>query len=437
MHLEHGTPRPARPSLLRARRFLPLFVTQFLGAFNDNVFKNAMVVLIAFGTLRAGDTPPALVVNLCAAVFILPFFLFSAIAGRLADSADKAAIARATKLLEIAVMALGMIGFVNANLPLLLLALFLMGSQSTLFGPVKYALLPQHLHADELMRGNGWIEAGTFVAILLGTVGGGLLAAGGAGAALAIGSSCLLIAGAGYLASRSIPPAPPEPGTGVLRLGRPLADTVAILRLARTDAASWVALLAISWFWFFGATFLTLLPIYTREWLAGDETVVTLLLAVFAIGIGLGALLAARWCRGQPRALVVCTGAVGMSLFALDLWWATPAGTAASLETAAHFVARWDNMRILADCLLVSISGGLFSVPLYTCVQQRTALPQLGRMIAAINVMNALFMVGSAGFAATLILAGAGVPEIWLATAVLNAAMITWLGRRWRRLGAA
>ncbi len=437
MHLEHGDSLPAQPTLLRARRFLPLFVTQFLGAFNDNVFKNAIVVLIAFGTLRAGDISPALVLNLCAAVFILPFFLFSAMAGRLADSADKALIARATKLLEIAVMGLGMIGFTTANLPLLLLALFLMGSQSTLFGPVKYALLPQHLHAEELMRGNGWIEAGTFVAILLGTVGGGLLAAGGAAAALPIGLSCLAIAGAGYIASRSIPPAPPEPGAAPLGLGRPLADTVAILRLARADAASWAAVLGISWFWFFGATFLTLLPIYTREWLAGDETVVTLLLALFAIGIGLGSLLAARWCRGRPRALVVCTGAAGMSLFALDLWWATPPGTATVLHTAADFVVRADSMRIVADCLLVSISGGLFSVPLYTCVQQRTALPQLGRMIAAINVMNALFMVGSAGFAAALIVAGASVPEIWLATAALNGVMITLLAGRWRLLRPA
>ena len=194
-------PPPRATTLLGSARFLPLFATQFLGAFNDNVFKNALLVLIAFGALGSGGVVPALMVNLCAGVFILPFFLFSASAGRLADGLDKAAIARATKLLEVVVMLLGGAGFIAGSLPLLLLALFLMGLQSTLFGPVKYALLPQHLQAQELMRGNGWIEAGTFIAILLGTVGGGLLAALGQDAAIATAIVCVLVAAAGYATS--------------------------------------------------------------------------------------------------------------------------------------------------------------------------------------------------------------------------------------------
>lgn len=420
--------------LLLAPRFLPLFVTQFLGAFNDNVFKNALVVLIAFGALRSGTgMSPALMVNLCAALFILPFLLFSASSGRLADHADKAAIARATKLLEIAVMALAGVGFLLHHLPLLLLALFLMGLQSTLFGPVKYALLPQHLHTGELMRGNSWIEAATFVAILLGTVGGGLLAAFGSEAVL--GFACLLIALAGYLSSRAIPPAPPLHAPVRISFARPLRDTLDVLRIARADAQVWRTLLAISWFWFFGAVFLTLLPIYTRTSLGGSETVATLLLALFAFGIGAGAFVSARLCRGRFRAGVVLAGALGMSVFAFDLWLATPAaGPSAQIHDAASFVAAPGSWRILLDCVLVSASGGLFSLPLYTHLQQRAPLAQLGRVIAAVNVMNALYMVASAGFSAALLAAGADVPAVWLATALLNLIVVGALA--WRQHSA-
>lgn len=419
-------------SLLFAPRFLPLFVTQFLGAFNDNVFKNALVVLIAFGTLRSGSVAPALMVNLCAALFILPFLLFSATSGRLADHSDKAAIARATKLLELVVMALAGSGFLVHSLPLLLLALFLMGLQSTLFGPVKYALLPQHLHTGELMRGNSWIEAATFAAILLGTVGGGLLAA--LGSELVLAAVCVLIAVLGYASSRAIPPAPPLHARARIGFARPLRDTVEVLRIARADPAVWRTVLAISWFWFFGAVFLTLLPIYTRETLGGSETVATLLLALFALGIGSGAFVAARLCRERFRPGVVLAGAIGMSVFAFDLWLATPAlaGAAAQAPGAASFASHSGHWRILADCVLVSASGGLFSLPLYTRLQQRAPLARLGRVIAAVNVMNALYMVGSAGFSAALLAAGADVPEVWLATAALNlivAGALAWRPR--------
>lgn len=418
-------------SLLLAPRFMPLFVTQFLGAFNDNVFKNALVVMIAFGGLRSTSLSPALMVNLCAALFILPFLLFSASSGRLADHSDKAAIARATKLLEIAVMSLTGLGFLLHSLPLLLFGLFLMGLQSTLFGPVKYALLPQHLHTGELMKGNSWIEAATFVAILLGTVGGGLLAA--LGSEVVIAFACLVIAVVGYIASRYIPPAPSALPATRTSFARPLRDTLEVLRIARADGRVWLTLLAISWFWFFGAVFLTLLPIYTRESLNGSETLATLLLALFALGIGAGAFLAARLCRGHPRIGVVLAGALGMSIFAADLWLASPAVTPSLKHDAASFVADSANWRILLDCVLVSASGGLFSLPLYTYLQQRTPLATLGRVIAAVNVMNALYMVLSAAFGAVLLAAGATVPMVWLVTAGLNLLVLSVLAVRLRR----
>lgn len=434
MPIDYPAARPANASiapLWRGRRFAPLFVTQFLGAFNDNAFKSALLILIAYEVLRAGAIAPALLVNLCAGLFILPFVLFSAGAGRLADSADKAAIARATKLLEVAVMALGALGFALGSVPVLLLALFLMGLQSTLFGPVKYALLPQHLGRDELMRGNGWIEAGTFVAILLGTVAGGLMAAGGDAARLPLGFACVAIAAAGYLASRSIPQAPPATPGGP-RFGSPLADTRAILRLARSERGPWLALLAISWFWFVGATFLTLLPVYTRDTLGGDEAVVTLLLGVFTVGVGLGAFLAARWCRGVARPAPVIAGAAGITLAGLDLWWVGSPATPATAAGVAAFLAAPASWRVVFDCALVSVAGGLFSLPLYTHLQQRCPLERLGRMIAALNVVNAGFMVAAAGFAAALLAAGAGVPAVWLATALLNLAVAGTIGLRWR-----
>lgn len=417
--------------LLLAPRFMPLFITQFLGAFNDNVFKNALVVLIAFGALRSTSLSAATMVNLCAALFILPFLLFSASSGHLADHSDKAAIARTTKLLEIAVMSLAGFGFLLHSLPLLLLALFLMGLQSTLFGPVKYALLPQHLHTGELMKGNSWIEAATFVAILLGTIGGGLLAALGSEAVIAL--VCLLIAVLGAVASRFIPPAPSALPAMRTRFAHPLRDSLEVLRIARSDARVWLTVLAISWFWFFGAVFLTLLPIYTRESLNGSETVATLLLAVFALGIGMGAFLAARLGRGHPRAGVVLAGALGMSLFAADLWLATPDAVPQLTQDAANFVADRRNWRVLLDCMLVSICGGLFSLPLYTHLQQRAPLVALGRVIAAVNVMNALYMVLSAAFGAALLAAGADVATVWLLTAALNLAMLATFAVRLRR----
>lgn len=418
-------------SLLLAPRFMPLFATQFLGALNDNIFKNALVVLIAFGALRSTSMSAALMVNLCAALFILPFLLFSASCGRLADHADKAAIARATKLLELAVMSLAGIGFLLHSLPLLLLALFLMGLQSTLFGPVKYALLPQHLHTGELMKGNSWIEAATFVAILLGTVGGGLLAALASEAVIAL--SCLVIAVVGYLASRYIPPAPSALPNARIGFAHPLHDTLEVLRIARTDTQVWLTLLAISWFWFFGAVFLTLLPIYTRESLNGSETVATLLLALFALGIGAGAFVAARLCHGRPRVGVVLAGALGMSLFAVDLWFASPATASELTLDAATFLAERGSWRLVLDCVLVSACGGLFSLPLYTHLQQRVPLATLGRVIAAVNVMNALYMVLSAAFGAALLSAGADVQTVWLLTGSLNLVMLAVLAMRFRR----
>ena len=278
--------------LLRTRRFAPLFGTQFLGAFNDNLYKNALIVLLTFQSAQWTTLAPELLANLAAGVFILPFFLFSATAGQLADKYDKALIARLTKLLEVAIMAVAAAGFWLHSLPVLMTALFLLGLQAALFGPVKFAILPQHLHPDELVGGNALIEAGTFVAILVGTLAGGLLA-GAVAQPMWIAVGGLLVAVLGYLTSRDIPPAPaPDPGLKINL--NPITETWNNINFARSNRTVFLSILGISWFWLYGALFLAQFPAYTKNVLGGGEATVTLLLAIFTVGIGLGSLLCER-----------------------------------------------------------------------------------------------------------------------------------------------
>ena len=288
--------------LLRTRRFAPLFGTQFLGAFNDNLYKNALIVLLTFQSAQWTTLAPELLANLAAGIFILPFFLFSATAGQLADKYDKALIARLTKLLEVAIMAVAAAGFWLHSLPVLMTALFLLGLQAALFGPVKFAILPQHLHPDELVGGNALIEAGTFVAILVGTLAGGLLA-GAVAQPMWIAVGGLLVAVLGYLTSRDIPPAPaPDPGLKINL--NPITETWHNINFARSNRTVFLSILGISWFWLYGALFLAQFPAYTKNVLGGGEATVTMLLAIFTVGIGLGSLLCERLqaCRNRPGA---------------------------------------------------------------------------------------------------------------------------------------
>jgi MFS family permease len=418
--------------LLRSRRFLPLFVTQFFGALNDNVLKNALVVLLTFQAASWTTLKPELLANLAAGVFILPFFLFSATAGQLADKFDKARLARLVKLLEIGIVLVAGAGFALHSLAVLFGALFLLGLHSTLFGPVKYAILPQHLKETELVGGNALIEAGTFVAILLGTLLGGLLAGlgGSGGATTTITLVGLAIAVTGYLASRAIPAAVPPAPTLRINLN-PLTETWRNIHFARENRTVFLSILGISWFWLYGALFLAQFPAYTKNVLGGGETAVTLLLAVFTLGIGIGSLLCERLSAGRVELGLVPFGSIGLTLFGLDLALSSPASPACPLATdplgALALLAAPGVWRVLLDLVLVGLFGGFFIVPLYALVQQRSSEEHRARVIAANNIFNALFMVVGALAAALLLSSGLTIPELFATAAIANAAVAIYI----------
>ena len=412
-------------SLLRVRRFAPLFVTQFLGALNDNVLKNAMVVLLTFQAANWTAIKPELLANLAAGIFILPFFLFSATAGQLADKYDKAALARLVKLLEIGIVLVAGVGFLVHSLAVLFVALFLLGLHSTLFGPVKYAILPQHLKSEELVGGNALIEAGTFVAILLGTLLGGLLAGSSDGTTW-ITIVGLAIAIGGYIASRGIPVAvPPAPTLSIS--ANPFSETWRNINFARENQTVFLSIMGISWFWLFGALFLAQFPAYTKNVLGGSETAVTLLLATFTFGIGVGSLLCEKLSAKRIELGLVPLGSIGLTLFALDLAIASPAVPSPSPLGAIGLLAYDQTWRVLLDLALIGIFGGLFIVPLYALVQQRSNPEHGARIIAANNIMNALFMVVGALAAAGMLAAGLTIPMLFAVAAVCNAAVALFI----------
>ena len=410
----------SQSNLLRQRRFLPLFITQFLGALNDNVFKNALVVLLTFKTVEWTTLSPGILANMAAGIFILPFFFFSASAGQFADKFDKAGIARLVKLLEIVIILLAGAGFAAHSLTLLMVALFLLGCHSTLFGPVKYAILPEQLRANELIGGNALIEAGTFVAILAGTLLGGLLAAVPDGTAW-ITATSLVIAVAGYGASRFIPSAPaPDPQ---LRLQpNPLAETWRVIGHARTNRMVFLAILGISWFWLYGALFLAQFPAYAKDVLGGNEFAVTALLAVFTIGIGVGSLACERLSGGRVELGLVPLGSIGLTLFGLDVAWASPA-----MPPDGSLLGQCVVWHVLIDLLLIGVFGGFFIVPLYTLMQERSEPSHRARVIAANNILNACFMVAGALGAAALLSAGLSIPELFAIGAVGNAVVALYI----------
>lgn len=422
--------------LLRERRFLPLFITQFLGALNDNVIKNAMIVLLTFQASHWTTLAPGLLANLAAGVFILPFFLFSASAGQLADKYDKAWLTRWVKLFELVIVCIAGIGFWLQQLPILLLALFLLGLHSTIFGPIKYAILPQHLAPAELLGGNALIESGTFIAILLGSLLGGLLA-GMKGALLWIPVVGGIIALGGYFSARAIPVAvPPAPTLSLNR--NPFVETLRNLAYARQNRSAFGALLGISWFWLYGAIFLVHIPLYAKEILHGDETSVTLLLVAFIVGIGAGSMLC-DWLIRQRRARVgwlIFAGGIGLSLCAFDLYLASPVMPAASssLLNATALLQQPGLFRVLTDLVGLGLCGGLFTVPLYTLLQQESAPTHRARMIAANNIMNALLMVIGALGAAVLIAIGLTMPELFALIALANLLAVGGLNWFYRRL---
>ncbi|WP_282364198.1 MFS transporter [Pseudomonas sp. PS01297] len=417
---------PSQFSLLGKRRFLPFFVTQSLGALNDNLFKQSLILAILYKLSIDGDR--GIWVNLCALLFIIPFFLFSALAGQFGEKYPKDQLIRLIKLGEIAIMVVGAIGFAFDHLTLMLVALFAMGTHSALFGPVKYSILPQTLHDDELVGGNGLVEMGTFLSILAGTIGAGIMLS-SQHYTVIVSGVIVSVAVLGYLASRAIPRVAAD--TPELRLNWNIfSETWATLRLGlnQTPAVS-RSVVGNSWFWFVGAIYLTQIPAYAKEWLYGDETVVTLILTVFSVGIAVGSMLCEKLSGRKVEIGLVPFGSFGLTVFGLLLWWHSghmPQNIQANdwLGVLGFSQAWW----VLLDILGLGVFGGFYIVPLYALIQSRTAENERARVIAANNILNALFMVVSAVVTILLLsVAKLTIPELFLVVSLLNIAVNTYI----------
>jgi 1-acyl-sn-glycerol-3-phosphate acyltransferase len=412
-------------TLLGQRRFAPFFWTQFAGAANDNLFKFAFTVMVTY-QLQLDWMPPSLAGLAIGALFILPFLLFSATSGQLADKYDKTKMIRFVKNLEIVIMLIAAWGFVRADAATLLGCVFLMGLHSTLFGPVKFAYLPQVLDPHELTGGNGMVEMGTFVAILLGQVAGGLLVAVPQIGHSAVAVACIVLALAGRGVAQVIPRTPAT--APALRINwNPVSETWRNLKLAHGNLVVFRSLLGISWMWFFGAVFLSQFPSFAKEVLHGDEQVASLLLVVFSVGIGVGSLLCETLSRRQVEIGLVPLGAIGMSVFAIDLYFASRALPAAAEMGLGAFVGRSAHWRVMADLGLLSLFAGLYSVPMYALIQLRSQATHRARIIAANNILNALFMIASAVIAGVLLKAGFTIPQIFLFTGIANAVVAFYI----------
>ena len=410
--------------LLGERRFLPFFLTQLLGAFNDNVYKNALIILLAFHAASLSSLGANTLSNLAQALYILPFFLFSATAGQIADKLEKSFLMRLVKLAEIGIMVLGAAGLYTRSLSLLMTALFLMGVHSTVFGPVKYAFLPQHLRQEEIVGGNGLVEMGTFLAILLGTLLGGYLIAGGSAGPAA--ATVVALAVLGYLTSRRVPHSPAAaPNLAVS--WNPLSETWRILKFMRGNRPVFLSVLGISWFWFLGAMYLSQFPVYTKDILFGKEEVVSVLLAVFSMGVGIGSLLCERLSGRRVEIGLVPFGSIGLTVFGVDFYFAgtglavhAPVGAGDFLWNPAHW-------HILADLALIGIFGGFYIVPLYTLIQTRSEASHRSRIIAGNNILNALFVVCAAVAAIALLDLGLSIPQLFLSAALFNAIVAIYI----------
>jgi len=411
--------------LLSERRFAPFFWTQFLNAGNDNLFKFAFTVMVTY-QLSVDWLKPEQAGLVIGALFILPFVLLSATSGQLADKFDKTKLIRFVKSFEIVVMLLAAWGFLGANVPVLLACVFLMGVHSTLFGPVKFAYLPQVLNERELTGGNGMVEMGTFVAILLGNVAGGLLIAiPGDGARYAAGA-CVAAAIVGRLVAQAVPALPAT--DPALKINwNPVSETWRNLKLAHGQLAVFRSLLGISWMWFFGAVFLANFPAFAKEVLHGDEQVASLLLVVFSVGIGVGSLMCEVLSHRHVEIGLVPLGAIGMSVFAIDLYFASAGLPPTSLLGIGAFLATPAHWRVLADLCLLAGFAGLYSVPMYALIQIRTQPTHRARIIAANNILNAIFMIASSVLAGALLGAGLTIPQLFLAVGIANAVVAFYI----------
>ena len=411
--------------LFTKRRFLPLFITQFLGALNDNLFKNALLVIVVSTAIGAADSNTNFITNLAAGLFILPFFLFSTLAGHLADHFDKAYLIRRIKFAEIVLMLMGFFSLWQANINLMLLVLFLLGVQSAFFGPLKYAIIPQHISDNELLAANAQVGMGTFVSILLGTLIGGWLVTEPQGP-MQLGALIVLVAIIGWLSSCQIPNAPSEKTPNAHRAPfNPIRETAVNYRLAKHNKTVFYCIFSCSWFWLYGACFLTQVPNFSVSILGGDPKLISVLLGAFIIGVAIGSLCCNRLSRGQVEPGLVPIGVIGLSLFAIDLYFSSTAYAAinSSRDTVLPlaFLSMSAGLRVVVDLLFIGIFGGLFIVPIYAMIQRNTDGTTRARVISINNIFSALFMVsGSLLGMFFLSYLGWSIPQFFLLLAFLN-----------------
>jgi MFS family permease len=406
--------------LLGDRKFWPLFTTQFLGSFNDNLFKNALVVLALF---RLSAHAGAVLVAISGGLFLLPYALVSSVAGQLADAHEKSRTIVWIKFWELGLMLLALAGFLTGSIPALLAVLLGLGLQAAFFSPLKYGILPDFFAHKALIEANGLVEAGTFAGIILGTLAGGVIFALPHGALLVpIAGVCVSLAG--IIAAFAIPKVPAaSPG---LRISWNLwTGTKELLRLARAEKPVWFGCLAISWFWALGATVLAAFPTLARNVLHADAHVVTLLLGIFALGVGLGSIIAARAVRDSSLLRLTVPAGLGISLFTADLaWTALRMGTAPGVRS---LLSHWAGWHFCADLGLLAICGGMFSVPFYVLLQEKSPATHRARMIGANNVVNAIATVAAGGLAALAYAFGMGAPTVLFITAGLNLLVTLWI----------
>lgn len=415
----------SQSSLLAQKRFLPYFITQFLGAFNDNIFKNVLLLFVAFASVDTLPISSNLFINLAAGLFILPFFLFSALAGVLADKYEKSWFIRKVKLLEVVIMSLGAIGFIYESYAILLLLLFLMGTQSAFFGPVKYALLPQQLESKELVSGNALVETGTFLAILIGTLGAGIIAS--EENSKLIAAVCIVtFAVLGYLASHFIPEAPSNAPNLKVKW-QPITLTRQTLAIAKKDRPTFQALMAISWFWFLGATYLTQFPNFTKVYLNGTESAVAFLLALFSVGIAIGSLACDKLSNHRIEIGIVPMGSLGISFFGFLMAVSIP-DALPEFDSFKSFVSYSELWPLFSYLLLLGMSGGIFIVPLYSLMQFRAKPNERAQVIAGLNIYNSLFMVGSAILGIVILsVLDLSIPQLFVLLAVGNTLVMLYL----------
>ena len=413
-------------SLFKQKFFSSYFITQALGALNDNIFKSALLIFIAFKAADELNLNSDLLNNAAAGLFILPFFLFSATAGQIAEKYEKSALIRKIKILEIIIMCCAVIGFYLNNIYFLLFVLFLMGFQSSLFGPIKYSILPQHLKDEELLGGNGLVEMGTFLSIIIGTVIGGILIGRGELGVNILSGLVLAVSVIGYLASRRIPLTPINQSH--LKINwNPVSETWNTFKFARQNRVVFLSILGISWFWFYGAVFLTQIPNFTKVALNGNDLVATMILATFSIGIGLGSALCEFLSGRKVELGLVPFGAIGMTWFAMDIYFANPTVGFSGELAPLQYLAQDNSIRTLINCALVGIFGGFYIVPLYALVQERCERSHLSRVIAGNNILNSFFMVIAALLGAILLGNGMTIPQFFLFTAILNAVVAIYI----------